>query len=118
MIGFRLRRALPGRRVARSAALGGAAVGALVGALTGGMVTPASAHGVGGAEATNIRSEILSVTGPLADVRVSLVEFGEQLKVANHGTVPVDVVGANGVVTRTIAAGRTEMWHEHTVHWM
>lgn len=107
MIGFRVRTAVLG-----------AFFGASLGAFSGGMVTPAAAHGVGGPQATNTRSEILRIENPLPNVHVALVEFGERFTVTNHGSVPVRVVGMNGVTTRTIAAGRTVTWHEHAVHWM
>lgn len=96
----------------------GAAAGAVVGASIGGLVSPAAAHGVGGAQATNFRSEILRIEHPLPGIHVSLVEFGEAFELRNEGSMPVHVLGVDGSVTREIPAGVTRRWHEHAVHWM
>jgi hypothetical protein len=53
---------------------------------------PASAHTVGGASPTNLRSEITRVTPPLHGVEVNVVEAGNRLELVN--TSAADVVVA------------------------
>jgi len=62
-------------------------------ALVGVGANPASAHTVGGVNATNYRTRITAVTTPLPGVTVRVVDDGNQLELRNVGRHDVVVVG-------------------------
>ncbi len=97
---------------------GALVVGLIVGGISGGVTVPAGAHGVGGPVASNLRSEVVRIEHPIPSVEVTLIEFGQQLEVANGTSLPLAVLWDDGSVARTIPPGQTERWHEHRVHWM
>ncbi len=70
------------------------AVAALVGAIAViAIPTPASAHGVGGLEPSNYRTEIRRVTPNDPDLKVKAVDLGNRLELTNTGPTEVTVIG-------------------------
>ena len=54
---------------------------------------PAQAHTISGIEATNYRSEILSVSPPDRDLSIELLELGRRVRLTNRGTTDIVVLG-------------------------
>ena len=80
-----------GRRVASVVAAVAAAAAVLVGT-----AQPASAHTIGGVQATNYRSEILAVTPSLPGLTVRLRDLGRRMEVVNRTAQDVTILGYQG----------------------
>jgi hypothetical protein len=57
---------------------------------------PASAHTIAGVQATNYRSEIVSVTPPSTTVELRLLDLGRRVELVNRGRDDVVVFGYDG----------------------
>ncbi len=72
------------------------ALGLLVTVFLVGGASPASAHGVGGREPTNVRVHVIGIEPAVADVSVDVVEFGTKLELVNDSDAEVIVLGYAG----------------------
>ncbi|GMU77627.1 MAG: hypothetical protein AMXMBFR46_04260 [Acidimicrobiia bacterium] len=73
-----------------------AATLAVAGTLVAAGATPAAAHTVGGIDASNYRTRILSVTPPHPDLRIAVIDNGARLELTNTGRHDVSVEGYEG----------------------
>lgn len=72
------------------------AVFAMVAAAALATAAPAAAHGVAGAEPTNLRTRLLEVTPAVPGVELSVVEAGSRLQLENRSPDEVVVLGFSG----------------------
>jgi hypothetical protein len=79
---------MPFRRVA--------AAGVLVLATLIAGAAPAAAHGIGGAEPTNVRSRVLSITPAVAGITVRVLAHGARIELRNDAGAQVIVSGYDG----------------------
>lgn len=73
-----------------------AATLAVAGTLVAAGATPAAAHTVGGIDASNYRTRILSVTPAHPDLRIAVIDNGARLELTNTGRHDVYVEGYEG----------------------
>jgi hypothetical protein len=57
---------------------------------------PAAAHGIGGAQPTNVRSRVVSITPPVAGITVRVLSHGGRVELRNEADATVIVSGYDG----------------------
>jgi hypothetical protein len=82
---------MSGMRLPRLALVGLLALGAVVA-----NAAPAAAHGIGGAQPTNARSRVLSITPAVAGLSVQVIENGRRVELHNESGADVIVSGYDG----------------------
>jgi hypothetical protein len=82
---------MSGMRLRRLAAVVLLASGALVA-----NAAPAAAHGIGGAQPTNARSRVLSITPAVAGLSVQVIQNGRRVELRNDSGADVIVTGYDG----------------------
>lgn len=68
----------------------------LAAAVVLGTAAPAGAHGVGGPQPTNYRTDLVGLRPPVPGVQVRTLDFGDRIELANTGAGPVLVLGYEG----------------------
>ncbi len=78
---------------------------------------PAAAHGDPGIEPTNYQTRVRGLIPAVAGIRITAVDLGDRLELANDSRDAVEVLDADGRPFLRVEPGETARWHEHRAVW-